>query len=199
MKFIPFDPVGKKTMATVKEPNTNKIFYTSKGAPQAVSMRGEPNKEKNRISGRVREEEVEDRNRNRNTTNRESERGRGREEENRNRNKKRKPLTPSFHFSLLLFCQVLMIANVNGAEYEKKVNQCIDEFASRGLRSLAVARADDEQGKQWKIEGMLPLFDPPRHDTEETIKKVQEMKCRVKMITGDHLVRTTFLLLFLLI
>jgi len=36
IKFYPFDPVGKKTMVTAKDPKTGKIVHTSKGAPQAV-------------------------------------------------------------------------------------------------------------------------------------------------------------------
>ena len=34
---------------------------------------------------------------------------------------------------------------------------------------------------------MLPLFDPPRHDTSETIARCLEKGIRVKMITGDQL------------
>lgn len=33
---------------------------------------------------------------------------------------------------------------------------------------------------------MVPLFDPPRHDTKETIERCQEMGIHVKMITGDQ-------------
>lgn len=34
---------------------------------------------------------------------------------------------------------------------------------------------------------MLPLFDPPRHDSGETIKKALHLGVNVKMITGDQL------------
>lgn len=34
---------------------------------------------------------------------------------------------------------------------------------------------------------MLPLFDPPRHDSAETIKRALDLGVRVKMITGDQL------------
>lgn len=34
---------------------------------------------------------------------------------------------------------------------------------------------------------MLPLFDPPRHDSAETIKRAIELGINVKMITGDQL------------
>lgn len=35
--------------------------------------------------------------------------------------------------------------------------------------------------------GLLPLFDPPRHDSAETIRKALELGVKVKMITGDQL------------
>lgn len=35
--------------------------------------------------------------------------------------------------------------------------------------------------------GLLPLFDPPRHDSAETIRKALDLGVSVKMITGDQL------------
>lgn len=35
--------------------------------------------------------------------------------------------------------------------------------------------------------GLLPLFDPPRHDSAETIKRALDLGVSVKMITGDQL------------
>ena len=34
---------------------------------------------------------------------------------------------------------------------------------------------------------MLPLFDPPRHDSADTIRRALDLGVCVKMITGDHL------------
>ncbi|RKP27234.1 plasma membrane H+-ATPase, pumps protons out of the cell [Syncephalis pseudoplumigaleata] len=60
----------------------------------------------------------------------------------------------------------------------------IIEFASRGYRSLGVAskRNDDP----WRILGIISLYDPPRHDTKETIRKARELGLRIKMLTGDQ-------------
>lgn len=122
IKFYPFDPVGKKTMVTARDPKTGRILHTSKGAPQAV----------------------------------------------------------------LKICR-------NKAEVGPRVEECILDFANRGFRALGVARCEeqdtnDPNAKQtWIMEGLLPLFDPPRHDTADTVEKVVKMGCRVKMITGDHL------------
>ena len=43
----------------------------------------------------------------------------------------------------------------------------VSEFARRGFRSLGVAVK--EGGGDWKLLGMLPMFDPPREDTASTI------------------------------
>lgn len=69
----------------------------------------------------------------------------------------------------------------------------IDRFADRGLRSLGVARQEvpeankDSPGTPWQFMGLLPLFDPPRHDSAETIRRALHLGVNVKMITGDQL------------
>lgn len=45
----------------------------------------------------------------------------------------------------------------------------------------------DSAGSPWEFVGLLPLFDPPRHDSAETIRKALELGVNVKMITGDQL------------
>ncbi|XP_020211004.1 ATPase 10, plasma membrane-type [Cajanus cajan] len=75
----------------------------------------------------------------------------------------------------------------------KKVHTIIDKFAERGLRSLAVAyqevpeKSKDGPGGPWTFCGLLPLFDPPRHDSAETIRRALNLGVCVKMITGDQL------------
>ncbi|KAJ0053856.1 hypothetical protein Pint_00108 [Pistacia integerrima] len=88
--------------------------------------------------------------------------------------------------------QILHLA-YNKSEIEKKVHAMIDKFAERGLRSLAVARQEvpagtkDSPGGPWEFVGLLPLFDPPRHDSAETIRRALDLGVSVKMITGDQL------------
>ena len=65
----------------------------------------------------------------------------------------------------------------------KKVNDAVDQFAARGFRTLGVAEGD---GNSWKFLGLIPLFDPPREDTRETIDNTRAMGVDVKMVTGDH-------------
>ncbi|XVF13440.1 hypothetical protein REPUB_Repub08aG0208000 [Reevesia pubescens] len=88
--------------------------------------------------------------------------------------------------------QILNLA-WNKSDIEKRVHSVIDKFAERGLRSLAVARQQvpagtkDSAGGPWEFVGLLPLFDPPRHDSAETIRRALDLGVSVKMITGDQL------------
>lgn len=76
---------------------------------------------------------------------------------------------------------------------EHRVHAVIDKFAERGLRSLAVAYQEVPDGKKespgapWEFIGLLPLFDPPRHDSADTIRQALDLGVNVKMITGDQL------------
>jgi len=48
-------------------------------------------------------------------------------------------------------------------------------------------RTKESAGDAWEFLGLLPLFDPPRHDSSETIRRALELGVNVKMITGDQL------------
>ncbi|PRQ37290.1 putative proton-exporting ATPase [Rosa chinensis] len=78
-------------------------------------------------------------------------------------------------------------------DFKKKAFAIIDKYAERGLRSLAVARQEvpakskESEGGPWQLVGLLPLFDPPRHDSAETIRQALNLGVNVKMITGDQL------------
>ncbi|CAM6014632.1 unnamed protein product [Sphagnum balticum] len=80
--------------------------------------------------------------------------------------------------------QILELA-YNKEEITAQVHAVIDKFAERGLRSLAVARQD--VAEPWELCGLIPLFDPPRHDSAETIRRALYLGVNVKMITGDQL------------
>ncbi len=110
--FQPFDPVHKRTEATVKEANGEE-YKVSKGAPQVI---------------------------------------------------------------------LAMVENKD--VIQKEVEEKINEFAERGFRSLGVARTNKKG--QWQFLGIIPLYDPPREDTKETIEAAQGMGINVKMITGDQ-------------
>lgn len=47
------------------------------------------------------------------------------------------------------------------------------------------AGTKDSPGGPWEYVGLLPLFDPPRHDSAETIRRALDLGVSVKMITGS--------------
>ena len=61
----------------------------------------------------------------------------------------------------------------------------VDGLAQKGQRTLGVARTRGEDGP-WQFMGILPLFDPPREDSAETIAQAQAHGIQVKMVTGDN-------------
>ena len=66
----------------------------------------------------------------------------------------------------------------------REVMAKVEELAKRGYRTLGVAV---DLGDGWKFAGLIPLFDPPRDDSAETVKFLRRNGIRVKMITGDHI------------
>ncbi|KAL5774852.1 hypothetical protein ACOSP7_012409 [Xanthoceras sorbifolium] len=88
--------------------------------------------------------------------------------------------------------QIIELCELKG-ETLKKSHDIIANYADRGLRSLGVARQTvpeknkESAGAPWEFVGLLPLFDPPRHDSAETIRRALDLGVNVKMITGDQL------------
>ena len=112
-KFVPFDPISKRTEAVIKNLKNNSKFMVSKGAPQVI----------------------------------------------------------------------LQLCNVDSRIYSK-ADEIIKNLASKGYRTLGVAKKENES---WKFLGILPLYDPPREDSMETIQKAKKLGISVKMITGDNI------------
>ncbi|CAI0427850.1 unnamed protein product [Linum tenue] len=88
--------------------------------------------------------------------------------------------------------QILELCH-SSQDLRRKVHSVIEKFAERGLRSLGVARQEvpektkESPGGPWEFVGLLNLFDPPRHDSAETIRRALQLGVNVKMITGDQL------------
>jgi len=110
--FTPFDPVHKKTEASIRDTEGN-VFKVSKGAPQ-----------------------------------------------------------------------VILALAANAPQIEDAVNQRVLELAEKGYRALGVAKTNKEG--EWEFVGIIPLYDPPRVDSAETIRTAEDMGVQVKMVTGDH-------------
>ncbi|MBN2479830.1 MAG: plasma-membrane proton-efflux P-type ATPase [Parachlamydiales bacterium] len=79
---------------------------------------------------------------------------------------------------------IINLCNLENS-FKNEVNKVMNNFAKKGHRTLGVARSED--GKTWDFLGLLPLFDPIRKDSVETIKFAQENGIKIKMLTGDNI------------
>ena len=77
-----------------------------------------------------------------------------------------------------------LLSDQGKARITDEINKQVDDLAEQGYRTLGTARTNDRG--EWEYVGLIPLFDPPRDDSAETIKTASEMGVSVKMITGDH-------------
>ncbi|KAK8960704.1 Plasma membrane ATPase 4 [Platanthera guangdongensis] len=88
--------------------------------------------------------------------------------------------------------QIIDLCNMR-EDARRRVHAIIGRYAERGLRSLGVATqevpgaAKESPGGPWRFLGLLPLFDPPRQDSAQTISRALNLGVNVKMITGDQL------------
>ncbi|MAD44063.1 MAG: plasma-membrane proton-efflux P-type ATPase [Oceanospirillaceae bacterium] len=69
-------------------------------------------------------------------------------------------------------------------DVRSKVAAEVEKLAADGYRALAVAQRPKD-GEATML-GLLPMFDPPREDSADTIERLAELDVGVKMVTGDH-------------
>jgi H+-transporting ATPase len=65
------------------------------------------------------------------------------------------------------------------------INQTVDDLATKGYRTLAVGRKRGTAPLE--LLGLIPLYDPPREDSQEVIADMRRHGVDVKMVTGDNL------------
>jgi H+-transporting ATPase len=84
--------------------------------------------------------------------------------------------------------QVVLRMCHNREEIKETVESSVQELADRGFRALGVAicYSKPEETPVWQYLGILSLFDPPRHDTKDTIAAAIANGVEVKMVTGDQ-------------
>ena len=82
--------------------------------------------------------------------------------------------------------QAILALDPEAERIEETVNNAVNEFANKGYRSLGVARATGEE-KPWKFLGVIPLFDPLRVDSKDTVDSARKLGINVKMVTGDQM------------
>jgi len=75
----------------------------------------------------------------------------------------------------------------NDKEFNKKeVYKVVKNFAEKGFRTLGVAYKNKDD-KKFHFVGLIPLYDPPRTDSANTVNEAQKHGINVKMITGDNI------------
>jgi H+-transporting ATPase len=67
----------------------------------------------------------------------------------------------------------------------KNIQRMVDLLASKGYRTLAVGHQKDDAPLE--LLGLIPLYDPPRHDSEQMIAELRDYGVQVKMVTGDNM------------
>ncbi len=89
--------------------------------------------------------------------------------------------------------RILRISNINESD-TKKIKQQILSLASKGYRVIGVASAQhtlstfpaQQDDFNWKFEGLLALYDPPKKNITTVLKQFYDAKIDIKMITGDY-------------
>jgi len=69
---------------------------------------------------------------------------------------------------------------------KKAVEKKIEEFANKGFRTLGVGYKKCSEEK-YHFVGLIPLYDPPRVDSKDTILEANKNGVEVKMVTGDNI------------
>lgn len=85
--------------------------------------------------------------------------------------------------------QVVLAACDVSADAANKYLKDVEVLAGKGYRAIGVAYKDTEpydEDAEMTLAAVLPLRDPPREDTRETVDAARELGITVKMITGDH-------------
>jgi H+-transporting ATPase len=80
---------------------------------------------------------------------------------------------------------ILSLCKAND-ETGKNVNTNVESLSKKGYRTLAVAKSEDNDLDSLRLVGLLPLADPPRPDSKETIRELKRLGVKTKMLTGDN-------------
>lgn len=87
--------------------------------------------------------------------------------------------------------RILNVCGITGEE-RKRIERHVSEMGSNGFRMLGVASAihtgtfpDRQDDFAWQFEGLLALFDPPKKNLPDVIRRLYAAKVNVKLLTGD--------------
>jgi H+-transporting ATPase len=82
--------------------------------------------------------------------------------------------------------QVILSLCKADVETLKTANSTVESLSGKGYRTLAVAKSKDDELESLTLVGLLPLADPPRPDSKETIAELKRVGVETKMLTGDN-------------
>ena len=78
----------------------------------------------------------------------------------------------------------VLLSHIQSAAARERVSADIDALAAQGFRTLAVGEGDPDGALE--PVGLIPLLDPPRDDSAQTVSQVRRHHITLKMLTGDH-------------
>ncbi len=89
--------------------------------------------------------------------------------------------------------RILAVCRIRGGE-KIKITEQVRSLASDGYRVIGVASSQHgssafpvlQDDFDWKFEGLLALYDPPKKNIQQVLKQFYEAKINVKLITGDY-------------
>ncbi|EQD65100.1 p-type H+-ATPase, partial [mine drainage metagenome] len=79
----------------------------------------------------------------------------------------------------------ILTLKMSGRVNHRLVAKTVEEFAAKGFRTIAVAKSGN--GKEWKLCGLIALYDAPRSDAKELVQEIHALGVKTKMLTGDNI------------
>jgi H+-transporting ATPase len=83
----------------------------------------------------------------------------------------------------------IIIAMCQGLDQEtqRKADRTTEEYSQKGYRMIAIARSEDDDLRNIRLLGLIPLSDPPRPDSRGMIEEARNLGIKSVMLTGDNL------------
>jgi P-type Ca2+ transporter type 2C len=82
--------------------------------------------------------------------------------------------------------EVILHRSSLSVEERRNWEEKADRYAREGFRVLAFGRLEGEGDEDMEFLGLALLWDPPRPEAPDAIRRAQDAGIRVVMVTGDH-------------
>ncbi len=94
----------------------------------------------------------------------------------------------SHKLSIVMGAPQVIISKIDD-KLTKQLNKDVEVFARDGFRTIIVAQIKNSRTIPV---GIIPLVDPPREDSKQTISEIRSRGIVVKMLTGDNVTIATY-------